>query len=153
VPALVAAGATYYSDGFAVLDEHGRVHPYPTPLLLRGEGEERPTKVSAGALGGRPGRTPLRVGLIVIAEFRPGARWRARVLSPGQAVLALLPGALQAHIDPGFTLRTLQRVASGAPALKGRYGDAAEMVTPLLEILGRLAGAAREPAADGRPVR
>ena len=32
VAALVRAGATYFSDEFAVLDERGAVHPYPKPL-------------------------------------------------------------------------------------------------------------------------
>ena len=32
---LVRAGATYYSDEYAVLDARGRVHPYPRPLGMR----------------------------------------------------------------------------------------------------------------------
>jgi hypothetical protein len=31
VAELVRAGATYYSDEFAVLDSRGRVHPFPRP--------------------------------------------------------------------------------------------------------------------------
>ena len=38
VAALVRAGAAYYSDEYAVFDQQGRVHPYPTPLSLRAEG-------------------------------------------------------------------------------------------------------------------
>ena len=33
--AFVRAGATYYSDEFAVLDANGLVHPYPKPLSIR----------------------------------------------------------------------------------------------------------------------
>ena len=36
VQALVEAGATYYSDEYAVLDDAGLVHPYPRPLSIRG---------------------------------------------------------------------------------------------------------------------
>ncbi len=35
VLALVRAGAVYYSDEFAVIDEQGLVHPYAAPLWLR----------------------------------------------------------------------------------------------------------------------
>src|SRR5437867_5211182 len=35
VAALVRAGATYYSDEFAVFDEQGRVYPYARPLSIR----------------------------------------------------------------------------------------------------------------------
>src|SRR6476469_10330058 len=38
VRALLAAGATYYSDEFAVLDAKGRVHPFPRRLSLRRPG-------------------------------------------------------------------------------------------------------------------
>ena len=38
VAELVKAGATYYSDEFAVLDSQGLVHPYHKPLSLREPG-------------------------------------------------------------------------------------------------------------------
>ena len=38
VKALVEAGATYYSDEYAVLDERGRMHPYLKPLSVREDG-------------------------------------------------------------------------------------------------------------------
>ena len=34
VKVLVEAGATYYSDEFAVLDKQGQVHPYPLSELF-----------------------------------------------------------------------------------------------------------------------
>ena len=38
VAELVRAGATYYSDEYAVVDEQGRVHPYPRDLQMRDAG-------------------------------------------------------------------------------------------------------------------
>ncbi len=35
VTAMVRAGASYYSDEYAVLDSRGRVHPYPKPPSIR----------------------------------------------------------------------------------------------------------------------
>ena len=49
VKALVEAGATYYSDEYAVLDKRGRVHPYARPLSMRPIGGGRPTKVAPEA--------------------------------------------------------------------------------------------------------
>ncbi len=46
VEALVRAGATYYSDEFAVLDSKGRVHPYTRPLSLR-ENDAKARRVAA----------------------------------------------------------------------------------------------------------
>ena len=62
--ALVRAGASYYSDEFAVLDRKGRVHPYPLPLRLKtGEGPGSRVIPLAG-LGGEVGTKPIEVGLI-----------------------------------------------------------------------------------------
>src|SRR5947209_3709992 len=58
VAALVQAGATYYSDEYAVFDDRGRVHAYPRPLSLREVPGERPRRCRAEALGGRTGVKP-----------------------------------------------------------------------------------------------
>src|SRR5260370_23490113 len=90
VAALLRAGATYYSDEYAVLDARGRVHPFAKPLSLRQSEGEPPRRLPAEALGGRTGVDPLPVGLVAVTEYRPGKRWRPRPLSSGRAVLALL---------------------------------------------------------------
>ena len=58
VRAWLEAGATYYSDEFAVLDRTGRVHPFARPLAIR-EGSTASTRrvpageVASGAVMGR----------------------------------------------------------------------------------------------------
>ncbi len=47
VAALLQAGATYYSDEYALLDARGRVHPYPKPLSLRSPTGEPPRQYTA----------------------------------------------------------------------------------------------------------
>src|SRR5262249_46651795 len=95
VAALVRAGATYYSDEYAVFDARGRVHPFPRPLSLRDEqGGQRLHRVES--LGGVAGVRPLPLGMIVLTEYRPGARWRPRRLSPGQAALAVIENTVPA---------------------------------------------------------
>ena len=52
VAALVQAGASYYSDEYAVLDADGRVHPYARRLSIRSDGGEPTQERHVGELGG-----------------------------------------------------------------------------------------------------
>ncbi len=139
VAALVRAGATYYSDEYAVFDARGRVHPYPIALSLREEAGERSQKCPAEALGGLLGAEPLPVGLVVLSRYQPGGRWRPRLLSPGQAMLELLANTVAARRRPKGALATLQQVVSHAPILKGTRGEAKETVGALSDKLDWIA--------------
>ncbi len=132
VAALVNAGATYYSDEYAVLDARGRVHPYPKPLSIRENNGTPPQKYPAEALLSDVGARPLPVGLIVVTRYRAGARWRPRSLSPGQAALALLGHTVPARLDPKRALATLSEAVPRARALRGVRGEAGEMAGSLL---------------------
>lgn len=130
---LIKAGATYYSDEYAVCDARGRVHPYPKPLALRKEGDVLPKPVRAGTMPGRRVVKPLPVGLVVLTSYRSGARWRPRRLSHGRAVIELLNHTIPARMEPGRALATLKQVAAGALVLKGVRGEAGQMIDTLLE--------------------
>jgi hypothetical protein len=54
VAELVRAGATYYSDEYAVFDARGRVHPFPKPLEMRHQGNERQTRLTSKSWEARP---------------------------------------------------------------------------------------------------
>jgi hypothetical protein len=136
VAALVRAGATYYSDEFAVLDDQGRVHPYARRLSLRREEGGSPRRCEPEEFGGRAGRQPLPVGLIAVTAYRAGARWRPRPLSPGQAVLALLANTVPARRRPAAVLAALQQVACHAVSLRGPRGEAEDIARPLMIKLG-----------------
>jgi len=137
VAALVKAGATYYSDEYAVLDARGRVHPYTRPLGIRERGAlQRATKFPVSALGGRAGTKPLPVGLVIVSEYKEGARWRPRRLSPGKGALAVLAHTVSARRQPEAALRTLQQFVSRAPALKGVRGEAEQVVEFVAKTLG-----------------
>jgi len=132
VAALVRAGATYYSDEYAVFDSRGRVHPFAKPLELREEGKYSQTKVSVAELGGHSGTKPLPVGLVLMTQFKSGARWRPRRLTAGKGVLELLSNTVSARRDPERAMATLQRVTANAAVLKGVRGNASELVTAML---------------------
>lgn len=130
VKALVEAGATYYSDEFAVLDDIGRVHPYARPLAVRDEAG-RVTQQTVASLGGVAGTMPLPVGLVLALQYERGAPWKPRVLSPGQGTLRLLENTVMARKRSADALRIFGRVMQDAKAWQGKRGEASE-VAPLL---------------------
>src|SRR4051812_11955651 len=117
VAELVRRGATYYSDEYAPIDSHGRVHPFAKPLSIRGDGER-----SAAELGGAAGRRPLPVRAILEAPYRAGARWRPRERSAGRGALALLAKWLPGGRDPARALRAGWGAGSAAPGVRGAPG-------------------------------
>lgn len=132
VAALVRAGATYYSDEYAVFDAQGRVHPFRRPLRLRGGNSGQPRSYTAAELGASKGAGPAPVGLVVMTHYRRGARWRPRELSPGRAALALLANAVGVRRRPEATLRTLRNVVTTAGAIESARNEAEEVVMTIL---------------------
>ena len=124
VAALVRAGATYLSDEYAVFDRRGRVFPYLKPLSLRLGDDETQTHVLVEELGGVAATGPLPVGHIIATQFVNGANWKPRVLTEGEAVLAMLANTVPARRDPATVLDFLHRVAALSTTFKGRRGDA-----------------------------
>jgi hypothetical protein len=133
--ALVRAGATYYSDEYAVLDSRGYVHPFARPLLLRQENGAQALRVRAEDLGGCSGTEPLPVGLVVASRFRPGAKWRPRRCTKGQGVLALLANTVLARQKPRMVLAALRRAIPPAEIWRGSRGDATATANLLLDHL------------------
>jgi hypothetical protein len=134
VTALIRAGATYYSDEYAVFDERGRIHPYARPLGIRELGSFNSQNVKPEELGAGLGTRPLKVGLIVSTSFKKDARWRPRDISHGQAVLELLANTVSARSRPGNALKVLSQALSAARAVKGGRGEAAEVVDSILRL-------------------
>jgi hypothetical protein len=134
--ALVAAGAVYYSDEFAVIDAAGLVHPYPKPLSIRHpDGSGRTTETAAGALGGETGREPIPLGLIVVTSYRPGATLRPVPLSAAAAMLALLGHTIPARTRPEQSMAALRAAVQGATAWSSERGEAREAARVILSEL------------------
>jgi hypothetical protein len=133
VAELVRAGATYYSDEYAVLDEEGFVHPYPRQISLRDETNAHTDRFPAEALGGIIGDSPLPIGLILVTNYKERARWNPRKLTPGQAAIALMANTISARHDPVLAMAALQKAVVAAEALKGSRPDASKIVESLLD--------------------
>jgi hypothetical protein len=134
VAALVKAGATYYSDEYAVLDSEGLVHPFAKRLSIR-ERAGLGTLTDVSQLGGTAGTEPLPIGLIVLAEYRRDAVWAPRTLSPGEAVIQLVANTIPVAARPQETMLSIRAAVEGsrALALQGERGDAAELAQQLLD--------------------
>jgi hypothetical protein len=133
VAELVRAGATYYSDEYAVLDDKGRVHPYAAPLEIRQPGSHQQVRCKVEEIGGVSGTKPLPVGLVVVSRYKPAERWRPRLLSAGQSILELLNNTVPARRKPEAVIATLKTAVARAITLKGARGEAAQTARLILD--------------------
>lgn len=132
VSALLAAGAEYGSDDYAVIDGEGLVHPYPRRLSVR-QGPHRRQRLSAAEVAGAPVMpAPLPIGLLVFTEYHADAQWSPSQLSAGQAAMALLAHTLAARDRPADALRILANATNRAVALAGPRGDASDSAVRIL---------------------
>ena len=135
VAALVRAGADYFSDEYAVLDDHGWVSPYARRLSVRSEDYSARTEYHVSEFGGVAATDPLLVGLVVVTHYLPGAEWRPRRLTAGEGVLALLANTVSAQERPEEALRAVSNAVQDAVVLEGERGDAAPLAGRLLDIV------------------
>lgn len=116
--ALVAAGAVYYSDEFAVLDGHGLVHPYPGESPVPGIGSRR-----------------VPVAQVAVTSYRPGVTLDRQPLPPGAAVVALLGHTVAARARPREAMATLKAALARATAWTGDRGEAVDAARAIMESL------------------
>ena len=138
VAALVARGAEYYSDEFAILDDDGLVHPYPRSLSLRSENARWGDYKTVEELGGQRGAGAAKPAVIVVARYVPGARWDPQEQRSGIGALALLTNAVPARPRTDATIRAVSRAAAAARVLQGDRGEAdatAEMLLAYLDAV------------------
>jgi hypothetical protein len=139
VAALVRAGAEYYSDEFALIDDAGLVHPYLEPLALRDQPGADHGSADEPVADGLEARAPVPVGLLVITAYEHGGTWAPRTLTAATGVVAVMEHTLPSRQRPAQALAVLRRALSGATALQGPRGDAPETAEALLEAAGRAA--------------
>jgi hypothetical protein len=139
VSALVRAGAEYYTDENAVLDDQGLLHPYPKALGVREiPGDWTQTARAVTELGGVGGTRPVPVKLVVASEYRPGAAWEPSTLSPADTVLTLMQYTVGSLDRPAESMQVMRRAAAGVTALKGERGDADAVAADLIDRISNL---------------
>lgn len=134
VHALLARGATYYSDEYAVIDAQGAIEPYSKPLAIRA-GARRGLGVEVRVPSESVAVAPARAGLIVLTRYIAGVAWRPRSISGGLAALLLLGHTIPARARPGQALEAVSGLVAGAPAISGHRGEAGEVADALLARL------------------
>ncbi len=132
---LIRAGATYYSDEFALLDCAGKVHPFPRELHLRLPGQSGKRPVPVSDLAGSTGAAPLSAAMVVFTHFQEGAKWHPETLTPGRAVLEALLHTSPVRRAPMRALAALTAMMRGATAWRTARGEAAEAARALLAAL------------------
>ena len=135
VAELVRAGATYYSDEFALLDSEGSVHPFTRAIRLRRPGETDQVPLPSWQLDGRAGTVPLPVSMVVFAQFAKHARWAPEPVTPGLAMLELLLHSTPVQRTPDRTLATLSAMVRHAKVWRSPRGEAAVSAPSLLAAL------------------
>lgn len=138
VATLIERGATYYSDEYALVDDDGRIHPYPRWLQLRSPGGEPGRELDPLELGCPVGDRPLRAALVVSCRFDPEvSAWRPERHGSARAVLALIDNTVRARLEPERMARVLSAAARGTMLLSGSRPEAAVVADQLLDELGR----------------
>jgi len=135
VAALVRAGAEYLSDEYAVLTPEGLVVPYPRPISVRGTGMTQDADVPAGQFGAVAQDRPFEVGRLAFLTYGPEERFDVAEIGSGEAALATLENTIPARERPGASLAAIAGAVRDARAVRGRRGDAADAVAPLLRLL------------------
>ncbi len=135
--ALLECGATYLSDEYAPLDQHGFVHPYPRPLSIRQGTDGAVLRLGAPAFGSTAATDPVRVALIATVSHRKGltqaldTEWASRA----QMVLDLLANTVPARSRPVESLDAVQAATRDAVGLRGVRGEAGAAARELLRLL------------------
>ena len=137
VAGLIKAGAEYYSDEYAVLDEEGYLHPFHKKLSMRGIIDDfTQTDISYREFGAEAGHQPLPVGLILLAEYQAGktdgGEIKPEVISKGKGMLEIIAHTIPIRFNPKFTLRVLNKTVNRAIIAKYVRGDADVFATLLL---------------------
>jgi hypothetical protein len=131
---LVRAGATYYSDEFAVLDGDGLVHPYAKPLSVRNGGWAQ-VDHDVASYGGTSGVEPLPIGVVALTWYERDAGWAPERLSTGEGTLKVLANTVPASDRPAPSLAAITKALGDAVILEGSRGEASAAARELLSIV------------------
>jgi hypothetical protein len=135
VASLIDAGATYYSDEYAVIDREGRIHPFPRPLRLRHAIEPQASAGPVASTVTGDDLQPLQPAWIMNLRYRPGGVWDPQELTPGQTLLALLENTVAVRRQTELTLRTLKLTVESANGWQSERGEADSATREIVRLM------------------
>jgi len=138
VAELVRAGATYYSDEYAVIDANGRVHPYARDLQMRLPGRPEQHALTVEELGGDTGVVDLPVIQILFVEYADRSHWSPEPVSAGMAVLEMLRHTISVQRTPARVMNILSKMMSKGTAWRSQRGEATAAARAILGLVADL---------------
>ena len=136
VSELVKLGAEYYSDEFAILDADGLVHPFARRIGRRTE-DFQAYELTVEDLGGKYGKHPVPVGLVLLTSYEPDAQWNPEILTPGNGLLKIIPYTLSIRYRTEFSMQVLHNITSRAIIISGTRGSAERFAERLLDFVDK----------------
>lgn len=134
VSELIKAGAVYYSDEYAVLDEEGYLHPYPKMLSMRGIIDDfQQLDTAPEDFGARIGSQPIPVKMVLITQYKKNGRWKPQIIKTGEGLMEILKHTIPIRLNPEFVLKVLKKTASCAVITKSKRGEAKIAAPSVLE--------------------
>ena len=132
--ALVAAGAGYLSDEYAIFDRRsGLVRPFPRPIHLR---QAKPDWLESLSPFPRPEHFQgLPLGAVVQLKYQQESQWEGAPCSPGQAALHLFDNTVAARRLGAEALRIFATSLIGKRYWQGQRGCAEDAAPRLLSWL------------------
>ena len=136
VAELLRRGASCFSDEYALIDNEGRIHSYPRPLLLR-NGRPQQSLVLPEELNASFATRPAPVGWILALDYVPDkALWDVHEMSQGEAVMLLLRNTPHEMAQSPEMVDFFLRVAANAVCYAGQRSDAAEAAIRVFDLIG-----------------
>lgn len=134
--ALIERGAVYYSDEYAILDTEGFLHPFPKMLSVRGVIDDRQqVDFPVEKFGGTAGTKKIRVGMVLMCEYKARAHWKPKILSPAQGIIETIKHTVPIRQNPHFTLEVLNKISDEAVFVKSKRGDVSKSADLILRYI------------------
>lgn len=139
VTSLVQAGATYYSDEYAVLDNQGCVIPYPRRVSLRNgpHGPAGRLDFTHFAPQGPAEDHAIPIGLVALLRYDEESGWDVRELDQLEAIMAMSEQTVAIQRRPADSFAILGEVARGSTVIQGTRGDVEDTMQRLQSIIHR----------------
>ncbi|HEY2472021.1 MAG TPA: hypothetical protein VGI45_29820 [Terracidiphilus sp.] len=135
VAELLRRGALCFSDEYALIDNQGRVHAYPRPLLLR-KGRPKQSPCLPEELNSKYAAGHAPVGWIFAIDYASGGEWGVNGISQSEAVTLLLRNTPHEMAEEPEMVDIFIRASASATCYAGTRGDASEAVTRIFHLIG-----------------